>query len=231
MNATSQAEMHALENELAYRGPERRGGEQAGLVRVMAAVLDEVDYGLMLLSGSGLVVHANHAALRELVPGHALELRQRRLRARDTQDQPVLSEAIDAARIRGVRTLLNLGNEASGVGVSIVPLPLPLSARGAGNAVLLTLQRARIVETLSVGAFARARGLSQREEEVLAALCEGQRPTQIAEHLGVAVATVRSHIHNLKEKTQSRSMVELVKQVALLPPMVTALKATPPSRA
>ena len=55
----------ALETELAYRGPERRGAENAGLVRLMASVLDEVDYGLMLLSADGLVVHANHAALRE----------------------------------------------------------------------------------------------------------------------------------------------------------------------
>jgi hypothetical protein len=33
-------------------------------------------------------------------------------------------------------------------------------------------------------------------------------------------------VHNLKEKTHCGSMVELVKQVALLPPLVTALKTT-----
>lgn len=225
MNANHPAELAALETQLAYRGPERRGAEQAGLVRLMAAVLDEVDYGLMLLSPGSVVVHANHAALQELGPEHPLELRQRRLRAHDAQDQTKLIEALDAAGRRGTRTLLNLGPQMAQVGVSVVPLPVALTARG-GQAVLLTLQRARIVEQLSVGAFARARGLSQREEEVLAALCEGHRPTQIAERLGVAVATVRSHVHNLKEKTQSRSMVELVKQVALLPPMVTALKST-----
>ncbi|MFO1338050.1 MAG: LuxR C-terminal-related transcriptional regulator [Burkholderiaceae bacterium] len=217
-------ELAALESELAYRGPERRGGEAAGLVRLMACVLDEVDYGLMLLSSSGLVVHANHAALRELGSSHPLEIRSRRLRARDNQAQPALSEALDGARRRGVRSLLNLGSGDSRIGLSIVPLPLALSSRSDDNAVLLTLQRAQLVEKLSAGAFARARGLSQREEEVLTALCEGLRPTQIAERLGVAVATVRSHVHNLKEKTQCRSMVELVKQVALLPPLVTALK-------
>lgn len=229
MNATTTVELNALECELSYRGPERRSGEQAGLVRLMAAVLDEVDYGLMLLSGDGLVVHANHAALRELAADHPLELRQRRLRARDSADQSALADALQGARHRGSRTLLNLGSDMARVGVSIVPLPLSLSSRAGGNAVLLTLQRAQIVEKLSVGAFARARGLSQREEEVLAALCEGLRPQQIAEQLGVAVATVRSHVHNLKEKTHSRSMVELVKQVALLPPMVTALKTTRPA--
>lgn len=220
-------ELAALENELTYRGPERRGAENAGLVRLMACVLDEVDYGLMLLSGDGLVVHANHAALREMGSNHPIELRSRRLRARDPQEQPGLTEALDAARHRSSRCMLNIGSGPSRIGLSIVPLPLPLSSRSGGNAVLLTLQRAQLVEKLSVGAFARARGLSQREEEVLTALCEGLRPTQIAERLGVAVATVRSHVHNLKEKTHARSMVELVKQVALLPPLVTALKSSP----
>jgi DNA-binding CsgD family transcriptional regulator len=219
------AALVALETELAYRGPERRGAENAGLVRLMAAVLDEVDYGLMLLSADGLVVHANHAALRELGSAHPLELRSRRLRARDAQEQQPLSDALDAARHRGVRCLLNLGSSEARIGLSIVPLPLALSRQTSGNAVLLTLQRAQLVEKLSVGAFARARGLSQREEEVLTALCEGLRPTQIAERMGVAVATVRSHVHNLKEKTHCRSMVELVKQIALLPPLVTALKS------
>lgn len=218
------AALLALESELAYRGPERRGAENAGLVRLMACVLDEVDYGLMLLSADGLVVHANHAALRELGSTHPLELRSRRLRTRDPQAQQALTDALEGARHRGTRCLLNLGSDEHRIGLSIVPLPLPLSNQAGGNAVLLTLQRAQLVEKLSVGAFARARGLSQREEEVLTALCEGLRPTQIAERLGVAVATVRSHVHNLKEKTQSRSMVELVKQVALLPPLVTALK-------
>jgi DNA-binding CsgD family transcriptional regulator len=218
------AALIALESELSYRGPERRGAEMAGLVRLMACVLDEIDYGLMLLSGDGLVVHANHAALEEMGSNHPLELRSRRLRARDPQEQQGLADALEGARHRGARCLLNLGQAEGRIGLSIVPLPLQLSNHANGNAVLLTLQRAQLVEKLSVGAFARARGLSQREEEVLTALCEGLRPTQIAERMGVAVATVRSHVHNLKEKTHSRSMVELVKQVALLPPLVTALK-------
>lgn len=218
-------ELAALESELAYRGPERRGGDTAGLVRLMACILDEVDYGLMLISSDGLVVHANHAALREMGAAHPLEIRGRRLRTRDKLAQPALNDALDGARRRGARSLLNLGHGDARTGLSIVPLPLALSGRSSDNAVLLTLQRAQLVEKLSVSAFARARGLSQREEEVLTALCEGLRPAQIAERLGVAVATVRSHVHNLKEKTQCRSMVELVKQVAMLPPLVTALKS------
>ena len=111
-------ELAALENELAYRGPERRGGENAGLVRLMACILDEVDYGLMLLSANALVVHANHAALREMNSSHPLELRSRRLRARDTQEQQALSDALDAARLRGTRCLLNVGTAPARIGAA-----------------------------------------------------------------------------------------------------------------
>jgi DNA-binding CsgD family transcriptional regulator len=219
------AELAALESLLAYEGPERRAAENAGLVRLMACLLDEVDYGLILLSAENAVVHANHAARRELALDHPLELRGRRLRARNMREEKVLFEALEAARFRGARSLLNLVSGPTRIGLSIVPLPLTLSHHHRGNAILLTLQRSRLVEKLSASAFARARGLSQREEEVLTALCEGLRTDQIAERMGVTVGTVRSHVHHLKEKTHCRSMVELVKQVALLPPLVTALKS------
>jgi DNA-binding CsgD family transcriptional regulator len=220
-------DLACLESELAYQGPERRGSESAGLVRLMACVLDEVDYGLVLLCADGLLVHANHAARRELGPAHPLELSGRRLRARHSHEQQVLSDALEGARHRGARSLVNLGGGVDRTGLSIVPLPLALSRRHSGNATLVTLQRTQLVEKLSAGAYARERGLSRREEQVLTALCEGLRPSQIAERLGVAVATVRSHVHNLKEKTHCHSMVELVKQVALLPPLDTALRTDP----
>ena len=55
-------ELAALDTELAYRGPERRNGPAASLAQLLACVLDEVDYGLLMLSADGAVVHANHAA-------------------------------------------------------------------------------------------------------------------------------------------------------------------------
>ncbi len=146
------SELAQLKSELAYLGPERRGTESAGLVRLMACVHDEVDYGLVLLSADGLLVHANHAARREIGPGHPLELRGRRLRAHHRHDQPVLTDALEGARHRGARALVNLGRGAERTGLSIVPLPLALSRRHPGNATLVTLQRTQLVEKLSAGA-------------------------------------------------------------------------------
>jgi DNA-binding CsgD family transcriptional regulator len=50
------------------------------------------------------------------------------------------------------------------------------------------------------------------------------RPTAIAERQNVAVSTVRTQIGSIRAKTGAGSISELVRQVAVLPPLVGALR-------
>jgi DNA-binding CsgD family transcriptional regulator len=59
---------------------------------------------------------------------------------------------------------------------------------------------------------------------VLEHLCGGVRPTEIAQRQGVAVSTVRTQIGSIRAKTGATSIRELVRQVAVLPPLVGALR-------
>jgi len=222
----------ALEAELAYRGPERRSGPGAGLAKLLASVLDEVDYGLVLIAADGHVVHANHAARVELAGAKSLQLVGRRLSGRSTSDQRALDEALASARDEGKRRMLafapaNAMSEGKSCDLSIVPLPAPLSSNHPGHAVLISLPRSRIAETLSVDAYARELGLSRREQQVLAGLCEGLRVKEIAAKLEIGDETVRSHVKRLKAKTGCAGIVDIVNQVSRLPPMVGALRQTP----
>lgn len=228
MNAANAAEglalLRSLQTELGYKGPERRGGGAAALVRVLTCVLDEIDYGLVLIDASGHVIHINHGASNELkAEGSELEVVAKRLQCRDPSHRPQLNAALQSAQKHGHRSMLKLGSNGSAT-LSIVPLPVALTRDShGGHAVLVTMQRNRIVEALTVGAYGRSHGLSRREEQVLALLCDGISTADIASRLQVSLATVRSHVHNLKAKTGCRSMVELLKQVAVLPPMVATL--------
>jgi len=219
----------ALEAELAYRGPERRSGPGAGLAKLLASVLDEVDYGLVLIAADGHVVHANHAARVELACAKSLQLIGRRLSGRSAIDQRALDEALASARDEGKRRMLafapaNTLSEGKSCDLSIVPLPAPLSSNHSGHAVLISLPRSRIAETLSVDAYARELGLSRREQQVLAGLCEGLRVKEIAAKLEIGDETVRSHVKRLKAKTGCAGIVDIVNQVSRLPPMVGALR-------
>ena len=76
-------------------------------------------------------------------------------------------------------------------------------------------------------AHAREHGLTRRESQVLAALCDGLRAKEIAARLEIGEATVRTHLKNVKAKTGCTSVVDIVKQVSRLPPMVPALRQRP----
>ena len=218
-------ELAALDTELAYRGPERRTGPAASLAQLLACVLDEVDYGLLMLSADGVVVHANHAARTELESTASLRLSGQRLVSRTASEQRQLDGALAAARDGGLRSMLSFETGGHGrIGLSVVPLPVALTEAHAGHAVLISFERSRIAEALSVDAHAREHGLTMREQQVLAALCDGLRAKEIAVRLEIGEATVRTHVNNIKTKTGCASIVDIVKQVSRLPPMVAALR-------
>lgn len=185
-----------------------------------AAVLDEIDYGLVLLDANAQVVHLNQAARVELDDGHPLQRRGRAIRARRAQDEPALADAFDAAR-RGLRRMLALGDAKHPVNVAVVPVVGP---GGVGSATLLMLSKREVCETLSVQGFARCHRLTGAETRVLVELCRGTPPGEIASELGVAVSTVRTQIGNVRLKTGAASIRALVRQMAVLPPLVSALR-------
>ncbi len=187
-----------------------------------ARMLDEIDYGMLLVAGDGTVLHANHVARAELDAEHPLQLLGAEVRVRCPQDLAPLHEALRAARERGLRRLLGLGQGAQRMSVAVVPL----AAAGAEDGMtLLVFGKRRVCESLSSHWFAREHGLTPAEARVLAALCDGRTPRQIATAQGVAICTVRSQIGALRAKTGATDLRSLVRQVAVLPPLVGALRA------
>lgn len=204
-----------------YAGPERRGADSA-VWRWMAAMLDEIDYGMLLVVDEMRVIHANHVARAELDNEHPLQMLGQQLRVRRGQDVVPLREAVAAASMRGLRRLLTLGSDAHRVSVAVVPLlTLSLDSR---PATLLVFGKRQMCEELSVHWFARSHKLTQAEAQVLRGLCGGAPPGEVARRQGVAISTVRTQISSIRAKTGAQSIRDLVRQVAVLPPLVSALR-------
>lgn len=221
-HANRNAALWAAGGRDRYGGPERRTA-QARSRHWLAATLDEIDYGMLLLTDESQVIHANHAARTELDSAHPLRLVGGELRARRAPDALALAEALQAAAQRGLRKLLTLGEGAHKVSVSVVPLPAPGDPGGA-SATLVMLGKRQVCEVLSVQGYARSHGLTSAETRVLAALCRGTPPTEIAADVGVAISTVRTQIGNIRLKTGAQSIRALVQQVAVLPPLMGVLR-------
>lgn len=209
---------------LPYIGPERR--RRAGaLPRLLSALLDEVDSGMVVLTADGRALHLNHAAHDDLAQQHALLLDDGRLAARRPEDAHRLQAALRSAAQSHKRSLLHLWHDEVDHPVSVMPLPSPdEAAAGAPVLVLVKLGRRALAGGLAVAAYGRANGLSMREQEVLQALCDGLRPGAVAERLHISLATVRTHIQNLRKKAGVPDITTLIHQVAKLPPMQPAIK-------
>jgi len=202
----------------SYSGPERRTGRAW-----LAATLDEVDFGMLLLTDTDHVVHANHAARIELDGEHPLQLFGQVLRARHSHDVPALHGALHNAAHRALRKLVTLGEGARRVSVSVVPIG---DAQHPGDgATLLMMSKRKTCESLAVQGYARSHGLTGAETRVLMLLCQGLPPACVASDLGVGIATVRTQIGSIRAKTGATSIRELVRQVAVLPPLVGALRS------
>ena len=204
-----------------YAGPERRAPE-ALVHRRMVQMLDEIDYGMLLLTEDHCVAHVNKAARHELDAQHPLQLLGTELRARHSRDVAPLRQALDSASQRGLRRLLPLGEAESRVSVAVVPLPalVPDALRG----VVLVLGKRQVCQELTVDWFARSHRLTLAETVVTKGLCADLTPQEIALRQGVGLATIRSQIGSIRTKTGAASIRALVRQVSLLPPLVNALQ-------
>lgn len=186
----------------------------------LTRAMDEIDYGVLLLVDASQVLYLNHAARAELDAGHPLQLMGAELRARLPHDVARLHDAL-AGATRGLRKLVTLGAAGHGVGIAVVPLG---TLTDGSRATLLMLGKRQMCEQLSVQWFARSHALTPAETRVLEVLCEGLSPREIADQFHVGLATIRTQIGNIRAKTGADSIAELVRQVAMLPPMVSMLR-------
>jgi len=176
---------------------------------LLGMALDQIDYGMVLLSFDGKVCYMNHAATSTLAgtgDGAAPVLRiDVRLRT-----------AITACS-RGLRSMVTLAMGESSIAAAVIPLATEPS--GVPGHALLILSRASLCQPLAMDYFARVHGLTLAESAVLRALCNGTTPCEIASRTGVSVATVRTHIANLRQKTGAAAILDLVRMLTVLPPM------------
>lgn len=186
----------------------------------LGLVLEELDYGVLLLNQRGDVLHSNRAARQALADElHPLQLVGGQLRVRAAKDIRPLYEALAHAEGEGRRCLLRLGEGADQTNVVVVPLNRDVEQA----AVLLVLERRQLCGALAAQWFALRYGLTPTETEVLKALSDGMEPNGVAQAQGVAISTVRTQIQSIRAKSGAPSIRELLRQLAVLPPLMSAL--------
>jgi DNA-binding CsgD family transcriptional regulator len=188
-----------------------------------ADTLDGLSAGMSLVDATGRIVHANAAG--HAILGHRDFLRAAggRLTAGDPQIDQLLRDIFIAA-----------GNGDAAIGIKGIALPLvahngerhianvlPLTSGARRRAGIATSAAAAVfvhkaaLDILSPpAAIARAYKLTPTELRVLLAIVEVGGGPEVAEALGIADETVKTHLSRLFEKTGARRQADLVKLVA-----------------
>lgn len=196
-----------------------RNAEAASL----ADALDGINAGMFLVDASGRMVHANAAGYIMLDAADVLHAKAGRLAVNDRQADQVLADTFatagngDAAiGIKGVAVpLVARGGERYVAHV----LPLTSGARrraGASYAAVAALfvHKAALATPSPPEAIAKAYKLTPMELRVLLAVVEVGGVPEVAQALGIAETTVRSHLQQTYHKTGTNRQADLVKLVA-----------------
>jgi DNA-binding CsgD family transcriptional regulator len=190
---------------------------------ILADTLDGISAGMFLVTATGRIVHANAAGHVMLNAADVLHAEAGRLAVNDRQADQVLAD-----------TFATAGNGDAAIGVKGVALPLiardgerhvahvlPLTSgarRRAGAsyaaAAALFVHKAALDAPSPPEAIAKAYQLTPTELRVLLAVVEVGGVPDVAEALGIAETTVRTHLHQTYQKTGTNRQADLVKLVA-----------------
>jgi DNA-binding CsgD family transcriptional regulator len=184
----------------------------------LADALDGLGAGLFVVDAKGGIVHANASGRAMLRERFVLRNAEGRLAACEPRAASALKESLVKAADTDARpTALPL---SAGVGRHYVAHVLPLGSAerrtGAGYPALaaVLVYKAVIEAHCPPEVIARLYNLTPGEVRVLLAIVEVGGVAETARALGVAEATVKTHLHRLFGKTGACRQADLVKLVA-----------------
>jgi len=211
-----------IEDLLKRRAAQRPAGAAPDpLSQLVLQLFDEIEFGLIVCDGSGLLRLTNQAASRELA-GAALLLRQDEHLRQAAGSSGDLPGALRLAAQRGLRSLVRLDRGGDRLMASV----LPVGAAGAeGQQVLVMLGRRRLCSELGLEMLAASYGLTLAERRVLGALVRGASPREVGQQFAVKQSTVRTQILAIRTKLGTRNIEGLLLRAAEVPPTASALRA------
>jgi DNA-binding CsgD family transcriptional regulator len=190
---------------------------EAARADVLPAI-DRLAEGVLLVTSTGRVVHANRTARALLHARDGVFVDAGDLRAASAADTATLRAAIHAAastRVRGSaarRLFLTRPSGRRPYVVLVAPAVTRLLAlTPVAPAVVVCVSDPERLITLPIDRLRRLFGLTAAEARVASCLFEGDTPAVAAARLDISVPTVRAHLRQILAKTETTSQAELAR--------------------
>jgi len=193
---------------------------------LFAATLNAAGSGLILVNAARQVRFINRAA--ESMLGWGLAIRAMRVCACDAASDSRLECAIarvlqhaagGGAGREGVRILRGDGETLDIVATRLAPEPASrfFAVHSTEELALLTISDPGRRPKGWTGVLQGLFGLTDAEAEIAALLDQGLSTQEIAERRGVKMPTLRTHIRNILDKSECRSIQDLVRRLSRVP--------------
>ena len=194
--------------------------EPAGFSSLGRLVLDTLDRGIIALDAHGAVIDANLDARQVLQAADTIRVSDGRFEFLDPRLNDKLTRLLAALSStstgrHGFVAHLNGSNGSRPLRVLVAPVrngPTEPTA-----AVVVHIFDTHCERTISHEVLRELHGLTAAQAAVTAYLFEGQSVEQTAEHLGLSVNTVRSHLKCIFTKCGVHSQTELLHLLDLGP--------------
>ncbi len=211
----SAIELHFGHSVFAPSQPERTT-PQANMAlahSLAASALDVMAHPVIIIDPFARVVQRNAAADRLLDRRDCVAVDSGYIIVTHMPDVREFSRALTQAAA-GQRSMIALGLRSH---VTVAVVPLRTAAKKPVEHFALVFSRTQMSEPLMIHAFAKAYLATPMEERVLQLISEGMTVPQMAKHLGIGTATVRTHVRNLCLKTNCHGLREIVTLMAVMP--------------
>jgi DNA-binding CsgD family transcriptional regulator len=178
--------------------------------------LERVAHGVAMLDAGGGVLFANSAALSISASSDGPKIGRAGIRASQLSEDAVLQRSIANASgrtrrgPRGGETLtLARGGERQPLVVHVLPAVLDDPDVADGTLVLI-VDPEREMPSLAA-ALKRLYGLTRKEARVATEILRGDGLQAVADRMSVTLSTVRVHLQNVFDKTQTHRQTELMR--------------------
>lgn len=184
---------------------------------VSRAAMEQLACAVLIVDRSGRATIANHAAERLVQRGDGLRLVLGALDCEDARETRELREALSrSAEGEGSGASMAISRRSGRRPLSVVVAPLPVGGGWLADdapAALLVVTDPDEPSGAAPDLLSALYGLTPAEARTAVALAEAERPAEIADRLGVSVATVRTHMQRAFAKTGTSRQSELVRLV------------------
>ncbi len=208
--------------------PAGQGGTAALQATLLVSMLDEVDYGLVVLDADARILLANQLARQELGGERFVRLRQDKFTPSLVRHASKLDAALGSAR-RGQRSMVTLGGADGELALSFVPLNSGMQSQSGAQMpdtplALVIFGRRDACEALTLQQYGQLYGLTRAEQALLPAIIRGLSVEAMAQQQCVSLSTVRTQLGSIRGKTGAKSLRLLTARLTSLPPIRPSFK-------